>query len=732
MLSADPSIVSASPLTSSDQTRADAGHEGSVAASTVRQALILILVVLVVGLPPRLLDADRFVTTDELFWMGRTGGFARALATGQLGATFQSGHPGVTTMWTALLGAGPDLVGQLAGSRREVSRREVSEHPAFMPALAAARRGFGVETALGTVLAALLAWRLFGYGPALLGGALLALDPFFLAHSRLAHIDASLAIWMTVAVLAGLARASGGGAWIIAVSGAATALALLSKSPALSLALFVPLALLVPRLRRRPDTPCDNVEPGEAVTSTPRAKVGATSLGPVGWAVARAVAKDVLVWAAITVLVYVALWPAMWVAPLETLRGVFGFVGANANAEHAAAADSDGLGILFYPLVFLLRSTPLTLLGLVALLVLRPRGTAGRAALVLGLVAIGFAAVMTVAAKGFDRYLLPIFPALDLLAGLGIWRAISRVVPTRPRVAFDSHSAARHHIVAGAVVVVVVVGLSAWWVAGASPYGLTYANPVFGGLPAAHRMIASGWGEGLDQAAAYLNAKPDAERLKVGLPGEIYTTVLGAQLAGQVGPIDAASADPSAWDYVVVYTRNLQSGDRPAFLDGSLVAWAPEHTVTLNGVEYAWIYDAANGVPVGATYGGMITLEGYGVDTATARLGRRLDLRLYWRAPAALPPGLSVQFELQPTDGRPGPRAIYPLSGEQGGRGRPDRFAGRYELPVDPSIPPGGYMVTVRVIDQAGTPLPLTAEPHRAAGAPAQRDAVALRTILVR
>ena len=35
---------------------------------------------------------------------------------------------------------------------------------------------------------------------------------------------------------------------------------------------------------------------------------------------------------------------------------------------------------------------------------------------------LGFGAAMTVAAKGFDRYLLPIFPALDLLAGLGLWR----------------------------------------------------------------------------------------------------------------------------------------------------------------------------------------------------------------------------------------------------------------------------------------------------------------------
>ena len=135
------------------------------------------------ALPPRLLETDRFVTTDELFWIGRSAAFGRAIETGQLGQTFQTGHPGVTTMWTAWLGMGSAHARELAPSRREVSRREVSQSPSFLPALASARRAFGVVTALGVGLLGLLAWRLFGPWPALLGGLLLALDPFFLAHS---------------------------------------------------------------------------------------------------------------------------------------------------------------------------------------------------------------------------------------------------------------------------------------------------------------------------------------------------------------------------------------------------------------------------------------------------------------------------------------------------------------------------------------------------------------------
>jgi hypothetical protein len=688
-----------------------------------RVPAILIVVVLVLALPPRLLDTDRFVTTDELFWMGRSGAFARALATGQYAQTFQSGHPGVTTMWAALLGAGPEEIGQLAGSRREVSRREVSEHPRFMELLGAARRGFGAVTGLGIALLALLAWRLFGPWPALLGGVLLALDPFLLAHSRLVHIDASLAIWMAVAVMAGLVRAAGGGPWALATCGAATALALLSKSPALSLLLFVPLALAVPRLSRRPD------------------RLGS-------------LARDLAGWAVLAALGYVALWPAMWAAPGETLGRVLGFVRDNSNPEHAALADEDGSGVLFYPLALLFRATPLMLLGLGGLLLFRPRGVAGRAALVLGLVALLFGAAMTVAAKSFDRYLLPIFPLLDILAGAGLWALVARLVPAGPRAA--GHGVARDdergaapddehpfaggrgraiglRAVAGVALAVLAAGVSGVLVLGTWPYGLTYANPLLGGAPAAHRAIASGWGEGLDRAAAYLNAKPNAERLKVGVPGEIYTTVLGAQLAGQVGPIDRATADPSAWDYVVVYVRNLQAGDRPAFLDGLLLPWGPEHVVTLSGVEYAWIYDARNGVTVGARFGDGLVLDGYGLDAATVRPGRRLEARLRWRAVGPVPPDLSVRFELRPSDGGPPLETAHPLgASEPATRPAGARQTVRYELPTGPSARPGTYTLGVRVTDSSGAALPVTHSMARQDGAADEPGLLTLRTVTVR
>ena len=42
------------------------------------------------ALPPRLLDTDRFVTTDELFLLGRSAAFGRAVQTGRFAETFQT------------------------------------------------------------------------------------------------------------------------------------------------------------------------------------------------------------------------------------------------------------------------------------------------------------------------------------------------------------------------------------------------------------------------------------------------------------------------------------------------------------------------------------------------------------------------------------------------------------------------------------------------------------------
>jgi hypothetical protein len=117
-----------------------------------------------------------------------------------------------------------------------------------------------------------------------------------------------------------------------------------------------------------------------------------------------------------------------------------------------------------------------------------------------------------------------------------------------------------------------------------------------------------GWGEGLDQAARYLNQKPNTEEMRViswsadgcfsyffkGLAAAIdYDTTIGALRRA---------------DYVVLYVnqwqRQIPSPEFLAFFDG----FSPEYVVRIGGVEYARIYDMSQ-APQEETAAGMHALD---------------------------------------------------------------------------------------------------------------------------
>src|SRR5947207_9602446 len=137
----------------------------AVAASRRRASLLLsavLVLTFVVALLVRLAAHDLVITADEDSWMRRTGGFTYGLLNGQLGRTYQNGHPGVTTMWIGLLSQGPD--GALRFADRVHGLRFVAQVPGYLAGLAQARIGFAVLGALCVAASALLVVRLFGMG----------------------------------------------------------------------------------------------------------------------------------------------------------------------------------------------------------------------------------------------------------------------------------------------------------------------------------------------------------------------------------------------------------------------------------------------------------------------------------------------------------------------------------------------------------------------------------------
>jgi hypothetical protein len=231
-------------------------------------------------------------------------------------------------------------------------------------------------------------------------------------------------------------------------------------------------------------------------------------------------------------------------------------------------------GPLYYPVALAFRLGPVTLAGLLAVLAVVWRRRPGSGPAVwLGLYVVLFIGVMSLGAKKLDRYMLPAIMVSDLLAGAGLWYALSWL------------RSARLPVLAAAA----LVGAQVMLLWQAQPYPLAFYNPVLGGAGSAQRTILVGWGEGLEQAADYLNAKPDAERLSA---RTLYSDALRPLFHG----VALRLGEPRPADYLVVYV-NMTQRELIPFVDRRVVAEeSPEFTVTINGLDYARIY-RVTGVP---------------------------------------------------------------------------------------------------------------------------------------
>jgi hypothetical protein len=539
--------------------------------------------IFLVAIVARLSAHDVVITADEDNWMRRAGGFTYGLLNGQFGRTYQNGHPGVTTMWVAMLTLGPDRMIQYAD--RVHNQRLVGRVPGFWDALVDARPGFALVTAALVTLIAGLSWRLFGPLAGTLTGLLVGLEPFYLAISQLVHMDAILSGCMVASVLAALVgwTRGGGRVWLVG-SGMLAGLALLSKVPAVYLLAFVPalgVVLTLPARERRSLPPSGRPDAGGQADCTPRFLQRA--------ALVR-LTVDLLIWAVAVVVTFVGLWPTIWVhGPIEILSRVADFTRETGGQPHEQGtffwgSQTADPGPLFYPVAMAFRLAPITLVGLVlgAACWRRLAPVERRPALALIAYSLGFLLLMTLGAKKFDRYVLPIFPALGVLAALGIaaayrWLrdAMTATAGTAPSTMFPWQGTAA----------ALVVVLAVWPAATTYPYFLSYYNPLLGGGPAAQRTVMVGNGEGLDQVAAWLNDRPGAaDQWVVSQSFDI----LQALIVGSGEPM--RDRVPSDADYIVLYRFQIQVGHNPRVLDEYLNRHVPEHVVWINGIEYARIY----------------------------------------------------------------------------------------------------------------------------------------------
>lgn len=529
-------------------------------------------------------DLPLFKLTDETKWAFRSANYTLALHRGDYAATFQRSHPGVTTMWAGWLGMKIAMSDYSQNATRYVEntsyRTDLRDNGAeVMQILVPARHVVIAVSLLILTICYSYLERLFGVPVALLGTLLLAFEPFFVGHTRILHVDGFLSIFMYLSVIAYLAFLKNGGIFNLIISGIAAGLTWLTKTPGFYLAGGILLVATIFWIAQFAHWKRNGFW---------------KSIFKMSWPLA--------IWGSVGIVTFFLLWPAMWVQPVAIVKQLILESIDYAVGGHSSPVVFNGViyrdGIVpssiwqYYPLSYLWRASPFVVVGLtlsiIAFLFQRPplHTKSNRLAfLALFLFAVGFIVFMSVGSKRSDRYVLPVFPPVSVAAGLGWW-AFGRW--TWNRTGRNAYRIAGPLIVSAAVVGQIMLPIIHL------PYYLSYFNPLMGGVKRAPEVLQIGWGEGLDEAARYLNRMPGAEDMTV---AAWYERVFSEFFVGKTLNIeDQATISEGeiqhilSSDYIVIYYHQFQRG-MPENLLEILSDEDPSQRIFFNGLEYVRIYD---------------------------------------------------------------------------------------------------------------------------------------------
>ncbi len=551
------------------------------------QDVLLVVALLAISAAPRFAGLGSFTSVDEPFWLRQGANFYYALGQRQFANTIYEYHPAVTTMWIVAAGMltyFPEYrtLGQ--------GYLKPGKFDAFLPAhgkdplqLLIVSRGLQVLAILCLLLLVYgLLRRLFDPGSAFLATSFISVSPFVLGHSRLLNHEAFLGLFILISLLAMLVHLWQGHRFAaLLVSGICAALAQLTKSSGFLLFALIALLLAIDILMAR---------------------------GPSLWRSFLERARVMGIWLMITAASYVLFWPGMWVAPGKMLYEVYGnalsytFQGARLSVVPGLNPGAFGLdtvlgGLRLYISDLAWRTTPLTWLGVavgvvLAILYQGSRTEMTYRLLVLDALALATAFVLLFSVQRGPKpphYILTSYMCIELVAGLGVARGWDLL---RRRFSKLDHGAITGSIFGGFLALQLASSLSAY------PYFISYYNPVMEAIQSGRQnptLDVTGYGVGLDQAAAYLSQKPDAKDLTV-MSANGYGC-FSYYFPGTTVPMNSlVLSDPELVNilrgsqYAVVDHYNQTRNG----LDDGLDGIPPEKIIRISGHDFLYIYRASD------------------------------------------------------------------------------------------------------------------------------------------
>jgi 4-amino-4-deoxy-L-arabinose transferase-like glycosyltransferase len=421
---------------------------------------------------------------------------------------------------------------------------------------------------------------LFGDEKAFFITAFVSSAPYFLGHSRVLSHEAMVSFFVLASILGLMAYLEFERKWYyLLISGTSTALAQLTKSSAMAMFPVIALMLAMAIYEK-------TKEHGLKSAFLDHLKIFGIWLG----------------WLA---LAYVILWPGMWVAPGKMLYEVYGnafsyaFQGSRLQVTQELqpstfSLDSMSGSIRTFISEIFIKETLLSWLGLLlaAALFMRRKdlstSTEKKLLLYLFVNTVMFILLFSAAqGRNSPHYIMSSHVSMDMIAALGwgIWLGT---------LTLNQDNRNRLRLKMGGAVFILILQLGSALIY--YPYYYTYHNPVIAHAP------LSDYGEGFEQAAAYLAQKPNAESLKVlsfrgrgpfsyFFPGEtILFNPLFLEEAGMPSMLERLKQA----DYLVINDALRPRTPRTELFVSALDGVKPEHSIYINGVSPIRIYRMAD------------------------------------------------------------------------------------------------------------------------------------------
>ncbi|HOS88693.1 MAG TPA: glycosyltransferase family 39 protein [bacterium] len=456
------------------------------------------------------------INVDQFLWYDRTEKFFKAISEGKFASTYQQYHPGVTLMY-------------LIGLGRLVYQKFTGDYSSWADITYENFGTYNFYTKLFVVIFCLLiifysAFVIYKITSSrkmsLAFLFLLFLESYYVGLIRNLHMDGILSVLIFSSVLSYYYGARSKLLKYVIFSGILFGLGLLTKSPSIFILPFCGIIFLSLFIKRKEDRK---------------------------WLVQKTV-----IWALIAGLVFFALFPAMWVVPLDTLRriiydgvldtGVSG--GFNHFVNGMRVRDP---GFSFYFLVLKYRLTPVMQFLLIFFVIYslyiflsKKNNKLKQKEEIPGIVLLSFLFFLIYFAafislkKKTDRYMSPVYPFFAFIASYSFFKLEDLMEKGKKKFA----------LLIFKVLVLVGIGYYSWNIITIKPYFMAYYNHLWGGIRKAKNQIyLNQGGIGVFEIAGYLHSLNLPENPKIAVSNERELSVVTKYHVTAPNPADRKSYD---------------------------------------------------------------------------------------------------------------------------------------------------------------------------------------------